>query len=278
MCAPAASTPTGTSSAPSSAATWAPWEAQTSSTLWEPGRAMGHGGRTSPRTRRPSGPGWHPASHESRVVTPLGGVRGYGLPSASGELPEGDVPTEWRGESQNLLPSTALRPCPRTDVGASDEVLAPCWEQLSDAYGNPSTGWGRRNVVQGWNPGPSGPGGCQRLGCAWSQRPWPSKQDCQAARERLNVVVDVAEACPYLSSRHFLCPVPGEGRDQAANGIHIMYVGWRTAGGYGRVQLPGYRPGLAGMARTRPVHSNHSTTRLHGTARLAAWQTTRQHQ
>src|SRR5579875_287868 len=161
MCAPAASTPTGTSSAPSSAATWAPWEAQTSSTLWEPGRAMGHGGRTSPRTRRPSGPGWHPASHESRVVTPLGGVRGYGLPSASGELPEGDVPTEWRGESQNLLPSTALRPCPRTDVGASDEALAPCWEQLSDAYGNPSTGWGRRNVVQGWNPGPSGPGGCQ---------------------------------------------------------------------------------------------------------------------
>src|SRR5579875_2199689 len=152
MCAPAASTPTGTSSAPSSAATWAPWEAQTSSTLWEPGRAMGHGGRTSPRTRRPSGPGWHPASHESRVVTPLGGVRGYGLPSASGELPEGDVPTEWRGESQNLLPSTALRPCPRTDMGASDEALAPCWEQLSDAYGNPSTGWGRRNVVKAGIP------------------------------------------------------------------------------------------------------------------------------
>ena len=43
----------------------------------------------------------------------------------------------------------------------SDEALAPCWEQLSDAYGNPSTGWGRHNVVQGWNPGPSGPAGCQ---------------------------------------------------------------------------------------------------------------------
>ena len=47
-------------------------------------------------------------------------------------------------------------------MGASDEALAPCWEQLSDVYGNPGSSWGRDSVVQGWNPGPSGSGGCQQ--------------------------------------------------------------------------------------------------------------------